>query len=158
MMSDNQAVDARQLLAKAYEQLGYQAESAIWRNMYLTAAGELRNGVTAGTLGAGSSDVVGALPSSMIFDLLAVRLNPTKSGDRQLRVAFVFPDRHERFLLQVKHGVLTAEPAPEGIQADATLTLNRPILLGALVGGNLWVQGLRRERLRLPEIPGRWPG
>jgi len=135
IMSDKNAADARLLLAKAYEQLGYQSESAIWRNMYLTAAGELRYGVVAGTQGAGSSDVVGALPSTMIFDLLAVRLNPAKSGDKQLRVAFVFPDRQESFILQVKHGVLTAEPTVGKIEADATLTLNRQVLLGALVGG-----------------------
>ena len=135
VMADDKAAGAKLLLARAYEQLGYQAESAIWRNMYLTAAGELRNGVAAGTLGAGSSDVVGALPSSMIFDLLAVRLNPARSGDKQLRVAFVFPDRKERFLLQVNHGVLTAEPAAEGVAAEATLTLDRQVLLGALVGG-----------------------
>lgn len=135
VMANDKAMDARLLLARTYEQLGYQAESAIWRNMYLTAVGELRSGVASGIQGAGSSDVVGALPSSMIFDLLAVRLNPARSGDNQLRIAFVFPDRKERFLLKVSHGVLTAEPAPDGVAADATLTLNRPVLLGALIGG-----------------------
>ena len=40
---DNQ--DARELQADALEQLGYQAESGPWRNFYLTAAKELRDGV-----------------------------------------------------------------------------------------------------------------
>ena len=40
---NNQA--ARELEADALEQLGYQAESGIWRNHYLTGAFELRNGV-----------------------------------------------------------------------------------------------------------------
>ena len=35
---------AKELLARAFEQMGYQAESATWRNSYLTAAMELRNG------------------------------------------------------------------------------------------------------------------
>ena len=39
---DNQA--ARELLAKTYDQLGYQAESGPWRDVYLTGAYELRNG------------------------------------------------------------------------------------------------------------------
>ena len=42
---DNQA--ARDLQADALEQLGYQAESGPWRNFYLTAAQELRDGVAA---------------------------------------------------------------------------------------------------------------
>ena len=39
----NQA--ARELQADALEQLGYQSESGPWRNFYLTAAKELRDGV-----------------------------------------------------------------------------------------------------------------
>lgn len=40
--ADNE--DARQLLAKTYDQLGYQSESAPWRDIYLTGAYELRHG------------------------------------------------------------------------------------------------------------------
>lgn len=36
---------ARELQADALEQLGYQSESAAWRDVYLTGAHELRNGV-----------------------------------------------------------------------------------------------------------------
>jgi alkyl sulfatase BDS1-like metallo-beta-lactamase superfamily hydrolase len=35
---------AKELLAKTYDQMGYMAEAATWRNSYLTAALELRNG------------------------------------------------------------------------------------------------------------------
>ena len=37
--------EAKNLLADAYEQLGYQAESGPWRSVYLQGAFELRNGV-----------------------------------------------------------------------------------------------------------------
>jgi alkyl sulfatase BDS1-like metallo-beta-lactamase superfamily hydrolase len=37
--------EAKELLADAYEQLGYQAESSPWRSEYLQGAFELRNGV-----------------------------------------------------------------------------------------------------------------
>ena len=40
-MADAGNAKARALLAKTYDQMGYQAESAIWRNMYLTGAQEL---------------------------------------------------------------------------------------------------------------------
>ena len=77
---DNQA--ARTLQADALEQLGYQAESGPWRNFYLSAAKELRDGVI--DLGAPktfSADVIRATPLEMFFDLLAVRLNGPKAAD-----------------------------------------------------------------------------
>lgn len=42
---------ARYLAADAFEQLGYQAESAIWRNAYLSGAAELRAGEGAALAG-----------------------------------------------------------------------------------------------------------
>ena len=36
---------AQALLAETYDQLGYRAESGPWRDVYLTAAHELRNGI-----------------------------------------------------------------------------------------------------------------
>ena len=130
---DNTA--ARQLLARTHRQMAYQAESAIWRNMYLTAAGELRGAAMAPRNATGSSDLVANLPSPMIFDLLAVRLDPAKAGNQSLSVVFEFPDRGERFLVQVAHGVLTSGPAHAATKSDATLTLARPLLLGSLLAG-----------------------
>ncbi len=121
-------------LARTYDQMGYQAESSLWRNIYLTGAAELRGGVTASP-SAGSSDMIANLPTPMIFDLLAVRLDPAKAGDSALRILFVFPDRNERYLVQVRHAVLTAEPVAEGVKVDATLTLPRALLLQSLFTG-----------------------
>ena len=135
VMSDAKDQVARDQLAGVYEQLGYQAESAIWRNMYLTAAGELRGLEMTGRGVGGSSDLVANLPSAMIFDLLAVRLDPAKAGNLVLSVVFAFPDRGERFLVHVANGVLNAGPTDDDAKADATLTLARPILLGSLLAG-----------------------
>ena len=41
--------EARELSAAAHTQLGYGAENATWRNAYLSAAQELRDGVPSGT-------------------------------------------------------------------------------------------------------------
>lgn len=41
---------AKNLLASAYDQLGYQSESGPWRDVYLTAALELRHGAPKGGL------------------------------------------------------------------------------------------------------------
>ena len=126
--------EAREALAGVYDQMGYQAESSLWRNIYLTAAAELRGGVKPGPA-AGSSDMIANLPTPMIFDLMAVRLDPAKAGDAELRIQFVFPERNERYLVQVRHGVLIAGPAAEGAEADATLTLPRALLLQSMFTG-----------------------
>lgn len=125
---------AKEALAASYDQMGYQAESSLWRNIYLTGAQELRGGVKP-ALAAGSTDMIANLPTPMIFDLMAVRLDPAKAGDAELRILFVFPERKERYLVQVRHGVLTAESAAEGVKADATLTLARALLLQSMFTG-----------------------
>lgn len=69
-------VAAKELLADAYEQLGYQAESGPWRNVYLMGAQELRYGLPpVDGFTSASSDVIAAMTPEMVFDYLAVRLN-----------------------------------------------------------------------------------
>jgi alkyl sulfatase BDS1-like metallo-beta-lactamase superfamily hydrolase len=61
---------ARDLAADAMEQLGYQAESATWRNSYLLAARELRSTSSASTpRGVSISPDVGpAFAALLVFD------------------------------------------------------------------------------------------
>src|SRR5690606_885284 len=70
---DNRA--ARELNAAALEQLGYQAESGPWRNVYLSGALELREGGPGQESAALAADLLRALGTGMFFDLLGVRLN-----------------------------------------------------------------------------------
>ncbi|MCK6557455.1 MBL fold metallo-hydrolase, partial [Candidatus Binatia bacterium] len=46
VFADPDDAEARELLARAYDQLGYQAESGPWRDVYLSGAHELRHGIT----------------------------------------------------------------------------------------------------------------
>ncbi|MEW5686266.1 MAG: alkyl sulfatase dimerization domain-containing protein [Pseudomonadota bacterium] len=139
IIADANNTAARQLLAQAYERQGAAAESAIWRNMYLSGAQELRDGVRAAPGGGGGAalELIRNTPTPMLLDLLAVRLDPAKAGDASLTVDLVFPDRKERFRLRVKHAVLTQEADPSG-PADAVYTLPRAqFLAGALAGADL---------------------
>ncbi len=84
---------AKYLLADAYEQMAYQAESGPWRSVYLQAANELRikfcaegespdtNGCTEmpAPLQTASPETVAAMSADMIFDFWSVRLEATKS-------------------------------------------------------------------------------
>ncbi len=124
---DNQ--EARALQADALEQLGYQAESGPWRNFYLSAAKELRDGVLdlpAPTTG--SPDVIKATPLDMFFDLLAVRLIGPKAEGKVITLNAIFTDINERYLLTVENGVLNYAKGKQSAQADATVTMTRAAL------------------------------
>jgi alkyl sulfatase BDS1-like metallo-beta-lactamase superfamily hydrolase len=135
VMSDESQKAARAQLANTYEQLGYQTENAIWRNMYLTATDELRGGVRKIPTSMAPLDMLQGLESQMIFDVLAIRLNAEKVGDARLKLAFVFPERNERFLVEVRNRVLVAQPLAAGETVDATLTVARPVFLDSLFRG-----------------------
>lgn len=135
VMGDEGDRAARNQLAGVYEQLGYQTENAIWRNMYLTATDELRGGVRKIPASMASLDMLQGLESQMIFDVLAIRLNAEKVGEARLKLAFVFPERNERFLVEVRNRVLVAQPLVEGEKVDATLTVARPVFLDSLFRG-----------------------
>ncbi len=142
--------DARVLLARAHRQMAYQAESAIWRNMYLMAAQELEDGVARRGSGVQSADLVAATPTSYILDLLAVRLNPERLGERRYAFNLVFPERDESFAVTIANGVLVHEAgvtltdAPTVtsqrgafLQAMATGTMVRAVLSGSVrISGN----------------------
>ena len=134
VLGDSRNTAARQALASVYDQLGYQTENAIWRNMYLVAAMELRSGVPAASSAAGL-DLIRNMPTSMLLDLVAVRLNPDKVAGASVRMELVFPERKEQFYVTVHNGVLVAEPIAAPGPVDATVTLPRAGLIQALFLG-----------------------
>jgi alkyl sulfatase BDS1-like metallo-beta-lactamase superfamily hydrolase len=70
---DNQ--DAKDLLAEAYDQLGYQSESGPWRDIYLTGAFELRHGGPAEGINLASAmDMIKHAPLERFLDAMAARL------------------------------------------------------------------------------------
>uniref|UniRef100_UPI0026ED630F alkyl sulfatase C-terminal domain-containing protein n=1 Tax=Phenylobacterium aquaticum TaxID=1763816 RepID=UPI0026ED630F len=129
---------ARDLLAQVYDSMAYATENAIWRNMYLSAASELRGGIKTGGGAGVSIDLIRNMTTPMLLDLMSVRLNADKAGADHATVDLVFPDRKEHFRVAVTNGVLIWEADPKAGATDATLTLNRPVfLMMAMAGGNL---------------------
>lgn len=130
---DNQA--AKNLVADALEQQGYQAESGPWRNFYLTGAKELREGVTQlPTPNTASPDTVRAMSLDLFFDYLGVRLNSQKAGDTKLTFNFDFGEKDGKYLLQLENGVLNNTAGRQADNADATITLTRDSLNGIVLG------------------------
>lgn len=68
--------EAKLLQANALEQMGYQAESGPWRNVYLMGAHELRHGVSPLLQSKPlSADVMSAMTLDQYFDYMGLRFN-----------------------------------------------------------------------------------
>lgn len=118
---DNQ--EARGLQADAYEQMGYQAEGPQWRGIFLTAAKELREGVTPAAFATASPDSILAMPIDILFDYAAVHLVGDKAATADLSIDFHFSDTDETWTMWVRRGVLNAR---RGASPDTSLTVSGP--------------------------------
>ena len=123
---DNQ--DAKALQAQALEQLGYQAENALWRNIYLTGAMELRNGVPSNGTGSVRTDLIKAMSPTLFFDYLAVRLDSDKAEGHDMVMNWVFDDLKENYALTLRNGVLTHRNNQLAPKADVTVKLSKATL------------------------------
>ena len=135
VFADPENRDSRALLAATYDQLGYQSESGPWRDVYLTAARELRHGPPeVGLNVAAMEDVLRRTPVRRFFDSMAVRLNGPDAEGVDLKVNFVFTDLDESYLLEIGNAVLHHRPFRTADEADATLRLTHEMFIGMLTG------------------------
>ncbi|MEM7403985.1 MAG: alkyl sulfatase dimerization domain-containing protein [Pseudomonadota bacterium] len=134
---------ARELAADAMEQMGYQAESATWRNAYLLGARELRFGAPKpppGGAGAISPKVVAMMPMDMFLDFLAVRLNGPEADGLELRIDWAVAGTQECHRLTLVNGALSHTPGSHGEAAHAGVTLSRAELTALVLSGKPLVQ------------------
>lgn len=107
---------ARELQAEVFEQMGFQAEAATWRNFYLSAAQELRTGdrslVSRGA--APRRNFAHGMSRRMLFDYLAIRFDGGRGADLQGRILVRFADCEERWTLEIGNGVVHAHPLRRG--------------------------------------------
>ena len=118
---------ARELLADALEQLGYQSESAPWRNFYLVGAHELRNPSLERDEGRriASLDVARSLPLEKLWDGMGASLNGPRAWDARILIAWDFTDVQEHWTVRVENGVLLegrGKARPGGAGPKVTLT------------------------------------
>lgn len=143
--------DARGLAADAYEQMGYQAEAAPWRNSYLLAAQRLR----AGTMGEGRAvpgiapDVLHVMPAADMFDYLGARIDGPRAGARKIVIAWRFTDTREALVSTLSHGALTVRSGAgdAAMMVTTTRAALEPVILGqkmladAIKDGSIAVSG-----------------
>ncbi len=160
VFADPDNLEARELEARAFEQLAYGAESAPWRNFFLMGARELREGVVEGG-NTPSREMVALLSSEQLFDVLAIRIDGPRAGELRLSFNWIFTDTDERHVLMLSNGVLIHSADRQDPHADATVVVERAALnelfagitpVGELLGeGRLRVEG---DAAKLGELLG----
>ncbi len=98
VFADPTNVEGRELQADAYEQLGYQCESATWRNSYLTAAQELRKGPPR-SRPMMRRHLVDALTVDLMFDAMAIRLQDEHVVGQTAVINWTFTDIDQQWVL-----------------------------------------------------------
>ena len=135
----NQA--ARFLQADALEQLGYQAESATFRNAYLMGAQELRQG-TPPSRDVRRRAMMHALTIEQAFEAIAVRLKSEDVGGMSVLINWHFTDVDEHWILGLNNRALHSISGRLDPQADATVTLSRTIFLAVIGGATTFVDAI----------------
>ena len=131
--ADPENWDARYLCADALEQLGYQAESGPWRNAYLTAAQELRQGgVTVNATSGGSTEVQQRMGVDLMLEYLGIRLDAVEDLNGVINLEVT--DLGERYVITLRSGVLLYQEDTASDRADATWRMPKAALFALLQG------------------------
>jgi alkyl sulfatase BDS1-like metallo-beta-lactamase superfamily hydrolase len=145
---------ARNLQADALEQLGYQSESATFRNAYLMGAQELRNGPpprAAARVRARS--LIKAMTIDQVFDVLGVRAISENLGGIALAINWLFTDMagtaDEKWILGVSNRTLYAIQGRHSESALATVRISRDLFLEIIAQATSFVDELKNGTITI---------
>jgi alkyl sulfatase BDS1-like metallo-beta-lactamase superfamily hydrolase len=148
---------ARSLCADALEQMGYQAESATWRNAFLYGAQELRHGVfqmaARPNMGA---DTVAGLSTGVFFDLMAIRLDAAKAAGQSMAINWRFTDRDETLVLTLEHSTLTHRLGEWSDTAEASIITTRAVLDAVVLRKITVPEAMASGAIRIEGDPARF--
>lgn len=126
---------ARELLAKTYDQLGYQAESGPWRNFYLTGAMELRQGANKKIYPLNTTpEVLDMTDLEELLDLLAVQINGEKAAGKELVINLNFKDKSEKATLILKNGALTNRVGSHSARPMSEISIDKIDFINVMLG------------------------
>jgi alkyl sulfatase BDS1-like metallo-beta-lactamase superfamily hydrolase len=149
---DNAA--ARALLADTFEQLGYLAESATWRNAYLFGAQELRLGMPkAPPRPPMPRETLAALRTEQLWDVLGVRLNGPKAEGKHIVLNWAFTDTNENYVLTLENSALTYVAGSQAPKADAGFTLPRGLLDAVIAKQTTFPEAMAAGKIKFTGNP-----
>jgi alkyl sulfatase BDS1-like metallo-beta-lactamase superfamily hydrolase len=121
---------ARSLKARALRQLAFKTENTNWRDWYISSARELDRSLnplatTAAMSSLAAPDILKQLPIGKFFEAMTVRLDPVKTADVHLIVAFRITDTGRGYAIEVRRGIAQLhESLPPQADVTVSLTLN----------------------------------
>jgi len=121
--SNPENMDARYLEADAMEQLGYQSESAPWRNYYLGGAKELRHGIVPVST-PNSASLASSIPMEEFLKYLGVTVKPEVAKGMDLKINLNVTGDGE-YSLDLSNSVLKSYSDTQFDNADLTITMTR---------------------------------
>jgi alkyl sulfatase BDS1-like metallo-beta-lactamase superfamily hydrolase len=149
--------EARNLAADAFEQLGYAAESATWRNAYLLGTQELRNGVRGGArhVPGVSAEMLHAMPIGLVFDYLGTRINGPRAGNAKIVLNWRFIDSKESLASTLEHGALTSIVGKTASDAEAMVITTRVAFEEVVMGQRRLSDEIQQGDITISGNPGR---
>ena len=125
---------ARYLCADALEQLAYQSESGVDRNLYLSKSKELRDGKKQELIVSKVTNDEANLKLSTqnILDLISIHINSSKAENMDFKVNMELTDTKENYLLHIKNGVLIYYNGVKDENIKNKLVLSKEGLLSIL--------------------------
>ena len=127
--------EARRLLADAFEQLGYQAESTSVRNNFLQGAFELRHGQPGGAAPRSTGpDTIRAMSTEQWLDFIGISMDPKKAEGMRFTINLMTPDNGEKFVIEMSNATLTTIKGFQAPKPDLTVTVNRADLNRVMMG------------------------
>lgn len=145
-------LEARKLKADSLRQLAYKTENSNWRNWYITSAreldGSLNKAAGAAVLSSlAAPDILKALPVSKFFESMTVRLDPVKSADAQVTMAFRFTDSSKVYAVEVRRGIAQVHESMPA-KVDATLNLTTTHLHRVMARQTTFAQMLQAGEIK----------
>jgi len=128
VFADPDNMKARKLLAEAYRQMGYQAESGPWRDIYLTGAKELVEGKGEESFDKQlSREFILQVPLVEFMKALSVTLDADKAANQRLKINIFFKALDQNFVLTIRNSVMHYREAAYDESADASVVLSREL-------------------------------
>jgi alkyl sulfatase BDS1-like metallo-beta-lactamase superfamily hydrolase len=145
--------DAKELEAAALEQLGYQSESATWRNAYLQGAFELRGNIPSGKSPIIGTELARGLTVDNLFDAIAIRLDADKAEGKTILINWTFTDLKRDYLLALDHSVITSTPNKKEAEAHVGVTLDRQTFIALVTKQTTFPEALLTGKVELEGNP-----
>ncbi len=142
--------EAKDLLADAFEQFGYQQESPSVRNSFLAAALELRSGIPEGASPkTGGPDMVRAMTTDLFLDFLGIRMDSRKAEGMEFKINLVTPDNGDQFVLEMSNATLTNIKGQQAKDPDLIISIDRADLETVMMGAATFDEQIKNGKAKL---------